>query len=230
LVCFKLYQEYAVLSQDTPIFDFVGKQLDQDALQSLDDKGLGSAGVPADGLELQGKALLEVNKHGVPSLVSLQQLASIHEKTNRLDFQLHVLDYVSEWEQVVSTKVSEELSMVKKLQQDRLHYEKKTDSLRKKAIQLEGKGKAMTQAQEEKLDRNEKKLKDSWQLHEEKAGEACFLIEQVTIHGWKDFYPLVKNAMKWEVNRLGRENVTYGRLPATLEAMKASYKAETGKD
>lgn len=223
----KLYEEYAILSKDTPIYDYVGKELDQDALMALNDSGNGKSNATAEELELQAKSALKLNDQGVPSLASIQQLATLHEKTNAVDYQRHILDYITEWEEVVTTKIESELAMVKKLQQDRLHYEKKVEGLRKKAVQAENKGKKLSTSQEDKLNRNEKKLKDAWQLHEQKAAEACFLIEQVTLHGWKDFYPLVKNTMKWEVNRLGRENVTYGRLPATLEAMKASYVAQT---
>lgn len=226
----QLYQEYAILSKDTPIYDYVGKELDQDALMALNDSGNGKSNASAEELELQAKSALKLNDQGVPSLASIQQLATLHEKTNAVDYQRHILDYITEWEEVVTTKIESELAMVKKLQQDRLHYEKKIEGLRKKAVQAENKGKKLSASQEDKLSRNEKKLKDAWQLHEQKAAEACFLIEQVTLHGWKDFYPLVKNTMKWEVNRLGRENVTYGRLPATLEAMKASYLAQTDSE
>ena len=130
----------------------------------------------------------------------------------------------------VSKMIKQELLMVKKLQKDRTHYEKKVESLRKGILKKETSGKEIKDAEHEKLSRNEKKLKDAWQIHEQKAGEVCFLIEQITIHGWKDFYPLVKNTMKWEVNRLGRENLTYGRLPETLEALKARFVAETLKE
>lgn len=224
-----MYQEYAVLSKDTPIYDYVGKELNQDALLALDDKGKGDgkSDATAEELQLHVKSALQLHDQGVPSLASIQQLASIHEKTNAVDYQRHILDYAVEWDEIVTTKIESELAMVKKLQHDRLHYEKKVEVLRKKAVQAEAKGKTISASQEEKLNRNEKKLKDAWQLHEQQAAEACFLIEQVTLHGWKDFYPLVKNTMKWEVNRLGRENVTYGKLPATLEAMKASYLAQT---
>lgn len=166
----------------------------------------------------------------VASLATLQKLASMHSKTNEIDYQLHVLDYVTEWEEVVSKMIKQELLMVKKLQKDRTHYERKVESLRKGILKKETSGKEIKDAEHEKLSRNEKKLKDAWQIHEQKAGEVCFLIEQITIHGWKDFYPLVKNTMKWEVNRLGRENLTYGRLPETLEALKARFVAETLKE
>ena len=196
------------------MYEYVGKEADQDT--------------GAEGQENSEPTGTEDN--GVPSLASLQRLASMHSKTNGMDYQRHVLDYVTEWEEVVSTMIKQELNMVKKLHRDRLHYEKKVESLRKNAVKAEAKGKEVKVADQEKLVRNEKKLKDAWQLHEQKAGEVCYLIEQVTIHGWKDFYPLVKNTMKWEVNRLGRENLTYGRLPETLDAMKASYIAATEKD
>lgn len=104
-----------------------------------------------------------------------------------------------------------------------LVFEISVDGLRRKVNGLESKGKEIPQPQVERLSRNEQKLKNAWETHEQRAGKLCVLIEQVTEQGWKDLYPLIKNAIKWEVNRLGRENVTYGRLPSALDAMEISF-------
>jgi len=91
---------------------------------------------------------------------------------------------------------------------------------------MEAKGKE-TSKQVERLNRNEQKLKNAWESHEQRAGKLCVLLEQVTKYGWMDLYPLVKNSIKWELNRLGRENVIYGRLPSTLDSLKSSFQQHT---
>lgn len=99
--------------------------------------------------------------------------------------------------------------------------------LHRKVNSLEPKGKRIPQALIERLSRNEQKLKTAWETHEHRADKLCVLIEQVTEQGWEDLYPLIKNATTWEVNRVGRENATYGRLPSTIDAMKVSYQRHT---
>jgi vacuolar-type H+-ATPase subunit I/STV1 len=102
---------------------------------------------------------------------TLQQLHNIHENLDVADYQQHVMDYVTEWEQVVKPRIDKELSNVRKLQQDRLHYEKKVDTLRRKVNQAEQKGKEVPEEKLERLQRNEQKLKDSFDLHERRAGK-----------------------------------------------------------
>jgi hypothetical protein len=223
-----LYQEFSVLAKDTPLNDHVGKLLDADSLLSIEKISHGdnfaSLATTMEGLELQTKTVSQVAEDfGARSMASLQQLHNIHEKLNVDDYQQHVLGYVLEWEQVITTRIDKELANVKKLRQDRFHYERKVEILRRKVNQAEQKGKEVPEEKLVRLQRNEQKLKDSFELHEQRAGKLCVLLEQVTEQGWQDLYPFVRNAMKWEVNRLGRENVTYGRLPITLDAMKATF-------
>jgi hypothetical protein len=230
-----LYQEFAVLAKDTPLHDHVGKLLDADSLQSIEKISHGdnvaSLATTTEGLELQAKTVSQVAEDfGARSMASLQQLHTIHEKLNVADYQQHVVDYVLEWEKVITTRIDKELTDVKKLRQNRLHYERKVETLRRKVNQAEQKGKEVTADKLERLERNEQKLKDSFELHEQRAGKLCVLLEQATEQGWQDLYPFVRNAMKWEVNRLGRENVTYGRMPITLDAMKVTFQQHVELD
>ena len=164
-----------------------------------------------------------------PSLMMVQQWNSAQAKINLMEYKNHVLDYVLEWEHVVTTRIDAELKEVKKLASDRQHYEKKVEDLRKKTNDIETKGKTVNDATKEKLDRNEEKLKESFELHEKAAGRLCVLIEEVTQRGWKDLYPLVKNVMKWESNRVGRDDEIYSKLLPNLEAMKATARLEKKK-
>lgn len=199
------------------MYAFVGKTIDKNSSQHSTK-------------ENSNEGVLGLKDGTVLSLAALQQRAVNHSKENVMDYQQHVLDYVKEWEEIVTKMIKQELVIVKKLHRDRLHYEKKVEGLHRNAVKAESKGKDLKLAEQERIVRNEQKLKDSFQLDEQKASQVCFLIEQVTIDGWKDFYPLVKNTMKFEVNRLGRENSTYGQMLGTLDAMKSSHLAESIKD
>ena len=157
-------------------------------------------------------------------MASLQQVATVQQEQGVLEFQKYVLDYITEWDSIVTSQLDKELKLNKKLQQDLLHYERKVDGLRKKVASLEqNPKKSVPELLQEKLERNEEKLQNAHANHEFQAGKVCILLEQVTKFGWKDLYPLLKNALKWEVNRLGRENLTYGKFPKTLDSLKQTF-------
>ena len=59
------------------------------------------------------------------------------------------------------------------------------------------------------------------------ANDMVVVLEESIERGWVDLFPLLKNAIKFEVNRIGRENASYGRFPLTLDALKANYKEST---
>jgi hypothetical protein len=162
-------------------------------------------------------------------IIKLKELAETQQTTRSTEFQESVLDYALDWEEYVTQKVDRELKEVKQLQQSRLHYEKKVESLRKKVNGLDIKGKEIPSDLMGRLDRNEAKLKDAWETHELRASRLCSLIEQVTHAGWKDLYPLVANLMKYEFNRSGGELAMYGKFPLMLDAFQKRFQSEQAK-
>jgi uncharacterized protein YlxW (UPF0749 family) len=72
------------------------------------------------------------------------------------------LECVTEWETVVTTRVDSEWKHVRKLAADRSHYEKKVEALRQKANEILTKGKSTPNGMQEKIDRNEKKLQQTF--------------------------------------------------------------------
>lgn len=79
----------------------------------------------------------------------------------------------------------------------------------------------------DQLNRNEAKLEECDVLYEKKANEVSVVLYEATTRGWVDFYPVIKNVMKFEINRLGRESSTFGSFHSTLEALKIDYKQAT---
>ena len=122
------------------------------------------------------------------SLAVVQKFGAAHAIGNRREYDQHVVTYAVEWEEAVTERVDRDLKHVKKLQGDRDHYEKKVEMLRKKAHDLELKGKPSPAAQVEKLERNENKLREAFIIHETEAGRLCALIETITRDGWLELY------------------------------------------
>lgn len=154
---------------------------------------------------------------------SIQQLASIQVEVLSEEFQQNILDYALEWDQGIASVIDSEAREVKKLQNNQLHYERKLTSLRRKVTGLASKDKDIPTALDEKLKRNEAKLKDVSEALLQREGKLCLMIEEVTVKGWKDLYPLVENLLKWEANRSGSQNVIYRQFPTTIALFKKRY-------
>jgi len=92
------------------------------------------------------------------------------------------------------------------------------------------KGKPTPDPTLQKVTRNEEKLTQAFQSHETGAGRLVVLMEQAVTFGWNDLYPLVKHTMRWQINRVAREQETYGQLPWTLQAMKSTVKEQQQHD
>lgn len=217
------------MSQDSPIYGEVGTPLDGAAALNVQEV---VAAKKQDSIQkLSVKEIVREWEGSQPqvSLQAIQQLAFAQGHVDAIEFQSHVLDYVTEWEKVVTTRIDYEWKQSKKLAADRGHYENKVEALRKKTNELESKGKVTPSATAEKLKRNEEKLKEAFELYERAAGQLCVLIAEATTGGWRDLFPLVQNVMNWEANRVGQEHEIYSKLVPTSEVLQMTYMQATDK-
>ena len=222
-----LVEHLAHMSAKSPIYDSVGGKLDKDAVEEL--KSIRKSSKMSRTVEEVGKAWKKRYETDVCSLKIVQDLNSSQTKVNAREYNEHVLGYVLEWEKVVTERVERELKKVRKLQGDRTHYERKVEGLRARANDLEAKGKPSPDTAVEKLERNEEKLRSAFLLHESDATRLCILIEAAAKDGWKDLYHFVKNYIKWESNRVGRESDIFCQLSDTLVSMKSEFKENSKK-
>ena len=218
----KFVMHLGLLSEKSPLFDDVGKPLNGESTQTLQT-------IREDPTTNSTVVAQVKSKNTIRSVEALEQLAATQGIVNEREYNDRVVDYAIEWEKTVLEQVESELKKVRKLQGDRSYYEKKVDTLRQKANNLEEKGKTIPPSQVERLERNETKLKEAFVLHEKEAGRLCVLIEEVTSNGWKDLYHLVKNYCKWESNRVSRETDIYSELSTTIDSMKSTYKINSKK-
>jgi hypothetical protein len=218
----KFVMHLGLLSEKSPLFDDVGKPLNGASAQTLQT-------IREDPTTKSTVVAQVKSKNTIRSVKALEQLAATQGIVNEREYNDRVVDYAIEWEKTVLEQVENELKKVKKLQGDRSYYEKKVDTLRQKANNLEEKGKTIPPSQVERLERNETKLKEAFVVHEKEAGRLCVLIEEVTSNGWKDLYHLVKNYCKWESNRVSRETDIYSELSTTIDSMKSTSKINSKK-
>lgn len=135
------------------------------------------------------------------SVHSIYQKASDQTEKFQERYQAEVLDYVVEWEAVISNKVDSEQAQVKELRKNFEHYQSKVEGLRNKVNNLEKSGKEANEAVAEKLQRNTEKLDEASEKFEQAAAPLCNLIFEVVHQGWKDLLPLVFSLMQFETEQ-----------------------------
>ncbi len=216
-------EQYAIMAQDTPIWDHVGKPLTPKQLLEIQNPG---DEITEESLELQSQAIVKVAEEiGPGSIVAFSQLSAQHEKLNVMDYQTHILDYLDEWDDVVTSLLDDEVKTIRALNKKKEHYISKVDRLRARVNRIERRGvKDAPKRLVEKLERNEDKLERSDAAYEEFANDVALNLSESIRRGWVDLYPLINAAIKFEMNRIGRDNATFGRLPGTLEAFTSDYK------
>lgn len=222
----QLFVQYAKLSENTPLFKHVGEPLTPDQMSKVGKTGEGDT---PQSIESRTKSIMEVaDKIGAGSLLAHQQLSLLHEELNQLDFENHIVGYIDEWDKVVTSQLDDEVRTVRELAKNREKYIDKVDKLRQKVNSIEHRGKQDAPKKlTDQLNRNEAKLEECDVLYEKKANEVSVVLYEATARGWVDFYPVIKNVMKFEINRLGRESSTFGSFHSTLEALKIDYKQAT---
>lgn len=146
------------------------------------------------------------------SLVTLDAKLIAASENASSNYQDTIIDYVTEWEAIVSKKVDSEVKYTQKLHKNLKHYEAKLEKLRKQVSSKEEKGGKAPPQMTEKLERNEIKLKDTWKEYEETATKTCHLLEEATKMGWKDLHPLIKAMIAFEYKRDTDEHALWGSL------------------
>lgn len=219
---FQLIHNLAIMSRNSPIYGEVGTPLDSATSTTNNNANTNKERDNGDAPDNDIVTVWQGNQPKV-SMKSIQQLASAQGHADTMEFQSHVLEYVTEWETVVTKRVDSEWKHVRILGTNRSHYEKKVEALRRKANEKETKGKSTPTVDAEKIDRNEKKLLEAFEIHELEAGKLCVLMEVATLGGWRDLYPLIENVMKWQANRVASENEIYAELLPTLAVLKYTY-------
>lgn len=109
-----------------------------------------------------------------------------------------IIEYIHEWELVVTTRVDASHKQVKDLKQDLDHYEKKFGKLAGSHEAAIEKGKTPDTKESDRLKRNEEKLslaKDTYETH---ASNLCNLLEEVVDCAWKDILPLLLRMTKMD--------------------------------
>ena len=153
--------------------------------------------------------------------------AAIHlqlHKKNKLyaeKYTEHILTYATEWERILSTRITGHLKQSEKLRVDLDHYGGKVEELNKSMNKTMSKGKSISDSGVDKVKRNEQKLIQARQEYDRFVNDLCGFMEEVMDRGWKDLHPLLVKMAQFDSTLSNEESMLLkGSMAAVTEQMK----------
>jgi hypothetical protein len=145
----------------------------------------------------------------------------------------YCIQYIQEWEIVVTTRIRSNIKQAEELRKDLNHYEKKVKGLLDGEAKLAEKQKDMTDSQKDKLKRNQEKLDQARLEFDKYATSVCHIIDSALDLAWKDMTPLVYRLANMELDRIGGKEGSeafansLSNLVETLKAVADEFNIDT---
>eukprot|EP00571_Detonula_confervacea_P013277 CAMPEP_0172299422 /NCGR_PEP_ID=MMETSP1058-20130122/1738_1 /TAXON_ID=83371 /ORGANISM="Detonula confervacea, Strain CCMP 353" /LENGTH=611 /DNA_ID=CAMNT_0013008869 /DNA_START=157 /DNA_END=1992 /DNA_ORIENTATION=+ len=163
----------------------------------------------------------------VPHQSHPSSYAAIHlqlHKKNKMyleKYTEHILNYATEWERILSTRITGHLKQSEKLRVDLDHYARKVEDMNKTMNKTMSKGKSINDAGVDKLKRNEQKLSQARQEYDRFVNDLCGFMEEVMERGWKDLHPLLVKMAQFDATLSNEEAVLLkGSMAGVTENLK----------
>jgi hypothetical protein len=182
------------------------------------------------------------------TVASIMQKVSQHVKTHNQHYQKQILQYVVDWESTVTTRIDALTEEYRKVHTRLDHYRTKVSNLRKntnkkmeaaaaKAAQNPPSSPTTTTTTtmgvpvrlQEKLQRNEGKLDQSWKIHQRCTANLCHVLEETTRQGWQDLVPLLLEYLQWEMDRTARLSDTMIAMAVISQELRQTLESERTK-
>eukprot|EP00571_Detonula_confervacea_P010031 CAMPEP_0172304250 /NCGR_PEP_ID=MMETSP1058-20130122/5674_1 /TAXON_ID=83371 /ORGANISM="Detonula confervacea, Strain CCMP 353" /LENGTH=637 /DNA_ID=CAMNT_0013015393 /DNA_START=79 /DNA_END=1992 /DNA_ORIENTATION=- len=124
--------------------------------------------------------------------------ADYKETYSKLDEHSQLVEYVVNWDHIVTKRVETKYGEYAKQRTSLNHYAKKVDSLLAEEGKLREKQKQMKPKQIEKLERNQDKLTEARETHDSAGESLLMLMDEVILRSWRDAFPLLKKSIRFE--------------------------------
>lgn len=142
----------------------------------------------------------ENNNDLVPcSYLAIHQGWATNARRQRSTYGKLVLEYVVQWEAVVTTRINADLKTAERLRVELVHYQNKVETLQKSVDSLTAKGKSPKEDLVEKLQRNVEKCKETREQYQECVENLCILLDEVVHRSWRDLQPLVLEMARLDI-------------------------------
>lgn len=195
------------LTVDTPLFKCAG-DIPANAVGTTD-----GGGGPSDAI------IAHQNQPFSYAAIHLQ----LHKKNKMYQekYTEHILNYASEWERILSTRITSNLRQSEKLRVDLDHYAKKVEDMKKTHNKTMNKGKIINDSGQDKLKRNEQKLLQAKAQYDRFVNDLCGFMEDVMERGWKDLHPLLVKMAQFDATLSNDEAVLLkGSMAGVTESLK----------
>ena len=131
-----------------------------------------------------------------------------------------VINYIVEWDRIITTRVEKGLKTAEDLRRDYDHYQKKAESLRASANSALAKGKMVDNKSQDKLARNEEKLVAAKASYDKFATDMCIYIEELTERSWKDLHPCLVKMAQFDMTISKEEATCFGQMDHVVNQLK----------
>eukprot|EP00538_Stauroneis_constricta_P013209 CAMPEP_0119571558 /NCGR_PEP_ID=MMETSP1352-20130426/44177_1 /TAXON_ID=265584 /ORGANISM="Stauroneis constricta, Strain CCMP1120" /LENGTH=569 /DNA_ID=CAMNT_0007621239 /DNA_START=684 /DNA_END=2393 /DNA_ORIENTATION=+ len=135
-------------------------------------------------------------------------------------YKQHVIDYVIEWEKVITTRVTNGLKKWEQVRVETDHYHKKVETLRQSANTAMSKGKQVDPKSADKLTRNEEKWIQARQTHQKVTTDLCILIDEIVNRSWRDLHPLLIKLTQFDMTTADDTSRCMQQLTAVVANLK----------
>ncbi|CAB9499679.1 expressed unknown protein [Seminavis robusta] len=156
----------------------------------------------------------------VCSYVSIHSKVADKSKSYISKYAQFVVEYVIEWEKVVTARITVGLKKAEGLRVDLDHYQQKVETLRQSANQALAKGKMVDSKSADRLSRNEEKFMKSKQEYDLFATDLCILMEEVTERSWRDLHPLLIKLAQFDMTMSDDESKMMGQMSQVVKELK----------
>ena len=201
------------LTVDTPLFKCAG-DIPAGAVGTTD--GGGSTEQPSTSTDI-----VQHNSSNPTSYAAIHLQLHKKYKLYSEKYNEHILKYASEWERILTTRISGHLKTSENLRVDLDHYAKKVEDLNKTMNKTMSKGKSVDDKGVDKLKRNEAKLVQARAEYDRYVNDLCGYMEEVLHRGWKDLHPLLVKMAQFDSTLSNEEaQLLKGSMMSVTEEMK----------
>ncbi|KAL3811679.1 hypothetical protein ACHAXA_010318 [Cyclostephanos tholiformis] len=193
------------LTVDTPLFGCAG-DIPAAAVGTTDGGSAAPAGGEGGDANSSSTDLVVVGGNNPSSYAAIHLQLHRKNKLYHDKYTEHILNYATEWERILTTRITGHLKQSETLRVDLDHYAKKVEDLHKSINKTMTKGKIVGDENVDKLKRNEAKLAQARQEYDRFVNDLCGLMEEVMLRGWKDLHPLLVKMAQFDTTLSNEES------------------------
>eukprot|EP00934_Nitzschia_sp_Nitz4_P002527 Nitzschia sp. Nitz4//scaffold77_size91520//988//3402//NITZ4_004875-RA/size91520-processed-gene-0.19-mRNA-1//1//CDS//3329557946//2517//frame0 len=197
--------EVAKLAEGTPFFEAVGQPREGGNAASeeeADDLDQSLRQDRGDNATLEADETTDIPTNSANNRSYLAIHLSFASKTRRQRqnvYAKNVLDYVVNWERIITARISADLKKAEQLRVELVHYQGKVETLRQSVENIMNKGKTPKDELKEKLDRNTEKLAQTRDAHETFVTDLSILMDEVVNRNHRDLQPLLVEMLQYDI-------------------------------